>query len=487
MRKKLLWFTFTLLIILSGIYLSFRLTQTPKGLTVDEASIGYNAVLISRTLHDEAGRFLPIFPLTIDGQDWKQPVTMYSTALAFKIFGPSLLTLRSVSVAVGLVSLVLVVYLGSLLLGKTGGVLAGLLYLTAPMTLIHSHLAQENIMPIPFTLVWLLGVFLFTKKKKPWFLFLSGVSLGISIFSYKGMRAIVPIWAIITVLYIFLTTVKKINKKEILASVKYCLYFIVGILPFIAVIPWLNVHYAGAVFEPVNLETKTFYNFIYPYLSSFDPSALFIKGDSTPWHSTGMHGVFLLSTLPLLISGMVSASKKGKYWVFLLTAFFLAPLLFGQVGSVYRFSRLLIFVPFFAVFSAFGGISIFKSKFGKVFISLICLMFIFNFIDFTRYYWYQYPKTEQANFLIDSETSFKQLAKISHEKNLTPYIFVDDFKSEGEVGKFYNAAYFSEGLNFWKPGDVLPPKSIVMTFLKTQPGMSSLDVLDGDKYHFLVN
>ncbi|HSV94388.1 MAG TPA: glycosyltransferase family 39 protein [Spirochaetia bacterium] len=486
MKKTTIWSLAIIGFILSIFFLSYRLTQTPNGLTIDEASIGYNAVLLSKNLHDESGRFLPFFPLTINGHDWKQPITAYSTAIVFKIFGPSLENLRLVSVIVGLVSLFLVVYLGYQLLGVGGSFLSGLLFITTPMVLMHSHLAQENIMPVPFTMLWLISLFLFSKKNNSWFLFISGISLGLGLYSYKGMRAIIPVWTIITVIYIFLTNIKKLNKDEILVSFKYCLYFILGIFPFLAIIPWLNTHYAGAVFESSALQPKSFYTFIYPYLSSFDLSALFIKGDSTPWHSTGIYGVFLLSTLPLFLAGLVKATQKNKFWVFLLITFLVTPLLFGQVGSVYRFSRLLVFVPFFVLFSSLGLITIYQSKIGKFILPILSLLFIINFVDFTRYYWFQYPSVEQANFLTNTEDSYKKLAKIAKEKNLKPFVYVDNFNAEGEVGKFYEAAFFPNDLGRWKPGDKLPEGSVVMTLLQSQPNLNQI-AEPVDNYYFLSN
>jgi 4-amino-4-deoxy-L-arabinose transferase-like glycosyltransferase len=82
-------------------------------LTDDEAAFGYNAVLLSRTAHDESGRFLPFFVLSLDGQDWRQPVTQYYLTALFKIFSPSVFLLRFSSVLVAITSAVLL-YLLSL-------------------------------------------------------------------------------------------------------------------------------------------------------------------------------------------------------------------------------------------------------------------------------------------------------------------------------------------------------------------------------------
>ena len=83
-----------LVFILLCIFYSYRILQVPSGLTADEGAFAYNAVLLSRTLHDENGRFMPFFVLSLNGTDWRQPVTQYYLAALFKIFGASLFLLR---------------------------------------------------------------------------------------------------------------------------------------------------------------------------------------------------------------------------------------------------------------------------------------------------------------------------------------------------------------------------------------------------------
>ncbi|MDP3758135.1 MAG: hypothetical protein Q8Q86_00290, partial [Candidatus Daviesbacteria bacterium] len=81
------WFLFT-----------FRILDVPPGINGDEAVIGYNAALVARNGFDSNGKFLPLFTASAGSRDWKQPVTFYSTVLAFRIFGTTYFVLRAVSV-----------------------------------------------------------------------------------------------------------------------------------------------------------------------------------------------------------------------------------------------------------------------------------------------------------------------------------------------------------------------------------------------------
>lgn len=473
MKKIALILVAAVLLFLVGSFYSYRLVQDPPGLTIDEAAIGYNAVLIAKTGHDETGRFLPLFALTINGRDWKQPSSIYATAILFKFFGASVFNLRLISVLTALISFVLIVYLNYLLLGSRGAVVSGFLFLTVPTIMMHSHLGQENIMPVPFVCTWLIGILLFKKHGRWPYLLLAGLALGLSIYSYKGMRAIVPPLIGVTFLYLLSSW-----------DWKGVLIFLIGLSPFVMIMPWVNSHYAGALFDNQGFHQVRYYDFLYPYLSSFDLSALFIKGDNTPWHSTGFHGMFLISTLPLYLLGLTFAFRRhkfGYYWLFLLAGFFMTPFLFSQagpLGSVYRFSRLLVFVPYVVTFCTLGVLSLLKFRGGRWLVTVVAIMILFNFADFAKYYWFVYPVFRRGNFSQNVETSFKKLAVLSAEKSLTPYIFIDDYNAYSEDAHFFEAAYFNQKIHPWKPGEKLPAKALLMTKLVSQPGMTTLS-LDG--------
>lgn len=149
-----------------------------------------------------------------------------------------------------------------------------------------------------------------------------------------------------------------------------------------------------------DIKINSFYNFIYPYLSSFDPTFLFINGDQTPYHSTGIHGFFLISTLPLFLLGIFYSLSKDKNSKFLVTSFFLAPILYGTVNSVHRASRLMCLIPIYVLICA-NGIEYIKLKkfpYKKVVLTIYLFLILFNYFDFIQYYYSVYPKLTQNIF-----------------------------------------------------------------------------------------
>lgn len=96
-----------------------------------------------------------------------------------------------------LISLVLFFYFVWERFGKRQAIFTSLIFLTTPIIFIHSHMVLDNIMPVPFVILWLLFLSFWGKDKKPKYLFWAGVVLGVAFYTYKAMRAIVPVWIIL--------------------------------------------------------------------------------------------------------------------------------------------------------------------------------------------------------------------------------------------------------------------------------------------------
>ena len=111
-----------LVFVMAVFLFTFKILQVPPGVETDEGVIAHNAALISKTGRDQNGRFLPVFILSSDQLDWKQPVLIYLTAIYFKIFGTSLLVFKLVNVSLVLVSLGLMWILLKELFGDSGAV-----------------------------------------------------------------------------------------------------------------------------------------------------------------------------------------------------------------------------------------------------------------------------------------------------------------------------------------------------------------------------
>lgn len=457
-------------ILIGWVFLTFRLLEVPPGINGDEAVIGLNAALVSRTGYDINGRFLPLFTAYKDSYDWKQPITFYAEVLAFRLFGPSYFTLRAVSVIFALLGGILIFFLIKELLGKREAIFGTIIFTLTPIIIIQSHLALENIAPIPFITLWLLMLIKYYKRQLTKYLVISAISLGVSFYSYLGLRLIVPVLAALSLIYIYLAN-KSPNFKGVVSRL---LFFLLCLLPFLMLLLLVRKSYPGAILarsQPPNL--SSYWDLMLPYISSFDLSFLFILGDTTPYHSTGKHGMFLIATLPLLAIGIFKIAHKNNFVLnFILLTFFLSPILYGVTPSIHRGSRLLFFVPFCIIFICFGFNFLLAIKNKILWLLLISGMFVLialNAFDFVYYYWYKYPTLVKSEFAKPYHLVFERAYQLSKEKKSTVFI-QNNFRTDNLVAvDYFEQMYFPDKLKFWNEDESPPKKSIIIT---TDPSLS---------------
>ena len=482
MRLKRLFIGTLLLIFLASLY-SYKLLEVPTGLTSDEAAFGYNAVLIANTARDENGRLLPIFIRHSGTTDYHQPVTQYFIVFLFKIFGPSVFLLRFSSVLVALASVVLLYLLAEKVLDDGGRLVAILALIIAPQMMLQAHMGQENIMPVPFTILWLLSFWHYRHQRRIRWLIVAALALGLSFYTYKGMHAITPIWLILSLGWLILDYLKQRTKARDL------FIFSASIAPFFLAIPLLERLYPGAIFGGATVSFNNIYEFLQPYLSSFDLSYLFIRGDIVEIHSTGRHGMVLLATLPLVLTGIYQSLKsKDQFFKFILLALTLGPILYGLVGSSHRFSRLMALIPLFALFAGLGWQRLINisGRWVKFTALAILISLTLNYLDFIKFYWQTYPPLT-FSLLGDMQNyrDMERFAKLAKEKNLQPLIHQQIAQGGGVSIKFFQEVYFSRLLPVIPDGEAGSPGTILLTQRQVVPKMKEIPgkVID---YHVQV-
>lgn len=489
-------FTLVILIIfvvLSYFLFSFRLEEVPLGINGDEAVIAYNAALISKDGKDSEGRWYPVFTKVENSSDWKQPIMVYATVLVFKFLGISYFNLKLVSVLMAIISGLLIFFMAKELLGFKYGVVSLIIFLSIPIVMIQSHINIENIAPLPFITVWLWMLIRYAKFKRNRYLIIAGIMLGVSIYSYLGLRLVMPVLMVISMVFIFSLNVKKSFKGRIYPI----LLFIFGIVPFIAFLFSIKEDYPGAILASNRPQVfESYQQLILPFISSYDLSFLFIKGDSTPYHSTGKEGMFLLATLPLFILGLFKIAKELKpVYLLILAVFFLSPILYGLPGSIHRASRLLVLIPPFVLISVLGFQNIieFKARVKILLIGLVSTLIILNYSFFLKDYWFEYPNRVNQSFEKPVQKAYKKADEISKAENLRVLIHSDIPQRQPYAYSFFSMAYMPDRLQIWQESTDLPKRSILMVTeqilkrsinVKERPGVEIID--NGNMDIFLV-
>lgn len=416
---------------------SFRLLTIPPGLTQDEASIGYNALLISKTGTDENHKRLPLFVSTLDGSDWKQPSSIYTATIFFLLFGKTYLTFKLVNLVVAFLTGAILFELLKRELNFNSACLGFLVFMTTPIVLIHAHLSMENLFPALVTSAFLLLIYYFLDTGRTRWLFLAGVVQGIGLFAYYSMRLTAPATLIVsTVVLVWL------EKKKRVKSLKAATYLVAGFLPFLVLLYLSKFFYPGVLLNSAKIVSLDSYQqFLYPFLSSFDFSFLFLKGDSYIVHSTGSQGMFLVGALPFFIQGVYLAFKQKRLiFILALLIFITAPIGFGLVDSVYRASRLLIMVPPVVLMIALSLSQISKQRL----LLTICLALLtLNWIDFVKDYWFVYPRRIEYYFSRMTNEFIDQAKQTSQSQHKNLVISTYAAKKDSAVWKFFNLLEFN--------------------------------------------
>src|SRR3989344_6658242 len=110
MPKNLSFYILIVIICIAAVLRFYKLASVPPSLYWDEASLGYNAYSILKTLHDEHGKFLPLTNFAAFG-DYKPPGYIYATVPSIAIFGLNEFATRFPSAFFGVLTVILTYFL----------------------------------------------------------------------------------------------------------------------------------------------------------------------------------------------------------------------------------------------------------------------------------------------------------------------------------------------------------------------------------------
>ncbi|MDI6784335.1 MAG: glycosyltransferase family 39 protein, partial [bacterium] len=180
----------------------FLLHTYPPGLWYDEAINGLDALNIYQ------GKSYPIFFTTCDHP--REPFFLYFIALLYPFFGVSAFTLRLAAAIIGSITVIVFYYFIRSLFDNRIAILASFLLATAKWHLVFSRLSFRTILtPLLLILVCYFLFRAFQERKKIWYI-LTGVCLGIGMYTYLAFR-LVPLLVLIVVLYYWFTEGKFSN------------------------------------------------------------------------------------------------------------------------------------------------------------------------------------------------------------------------------------------------------------------------------------
>lgn len=193
--------------------ITYKVNEIPIPYHVDEASIVYDASCLIKYHLD---RHLYSFPVLFKsfGGAGQNALYIYLTAVFFKLFGISVLTLRLPAILLSLVSAAFFVLLVKKNYGNFASLISMFFFCILPFSIMHSRWGLESYLLFPMLIVSITVFFHAVRTKKNIYFFLSGISFGITLYSYGIAYMIVPILLGITVIYLF--WINQMNWKNII-------------------------------------------------------------------------------------------------------------------------------------------------------------------------------------------------------------------------------------------------------------------------------
>jgi len=345
-----------------------RLTQAPRYLARDEVGFARQAYTFATTGRDLDGHAFPLFfgePAYHVGRD---PLLIYADAVLLKVFPLSDVIVRLPTALFGVLDVLLMFAVARRLFRSDAlGATAAMLLALSPAHFMHSRLAVSLLLPLPFTLLWLLclTVFLDARSETAGRRALSGaaLSLGLGVYGYLASVLLMPVYLLCTVwIAAGKDTVRRI---AVIAGA-----FAIAVSPLVI---WelahptrfheMIVHYHpyAPQFGPLQgvKEMLSYFSLSVRtsnYWTNISPSLLFLDGDASLINSTRLAGVFLWPFALLFVAGLyqIATTSRSRFSTALLIGFATAPL--PQVLTVDVGIRRSLVLVVFAVLIAMYGV-----------------------------------------------------------------------------------------------------------------------------------
>ena len=292
----------------------WHLDSIPRGLYVDESSIGLNAASIAKTMHDEHGSFLPIYFEAFG--EYKNPIYVYTASLLFLLFGVSDFVLRATSFVfyfiflAGFAVLVRQLFPQNRLLLFYSIISAGFL----PWIFSLSRISFEVISQ-PAIIVWAIYFFIvaYTNVRRRFnatlHSFVAGSLIGLSVYAYSTSRVLS---------FCLLTIILAVYYNRVYW--RRHVYMVAGAL--LLLIPYIvfSISNPGALTHRFNLLTYIFDAqltiidklsiFFSNYLAYYDLGFLVVSGDPNLRHHAGLGGEVYIVVFVLFILGVWVISSR---------------------------------------------------------------------------------------------------------------------------------------------------------------------------------
>lgn len=467
MTKILLWFIFLFALFLRTV----NLDTIPVGIHGDEASIGYNAYSLLKTLRDQDGNFLP---LSFDQFGNFRAAGYQYVAIPFiAVFGLDSLAVRLPAALFGSLTVVVFYFFLRDFFGKKNIAFIGsFLMATLPWHINLSRASSEGVISSFFVL---LGTILLLKSiqlKTISFIFfsLSFLSFLISFFFYHAAGPFVILF--LPFVFFLSFRIHRPSKEKVIGSCIMYIALVLGFILFLTVgsgsarvsqVSLLNVpggtkevkHQQDEDGNQNPLITRFFHNKLYFYNKLFltfysehvSGNFLFLNNGNPIRYKMHWTGNLYMIQFPFLILGfsiLLSEGIKAKKYLYLIPIIWLliavipAALTWEDIPNVVRAN---LMIPALLMIIAFGMdevLQIIKAPMKKILIILVAIILLQNITIFFHNYfyhskthepWYRSAAVKELVFTVNnlSKQYDKVIMTTQGNNNFIFYLFYNKF------------------------------------------------------------
>lgn len=323
------------------------------GLVADEAATGYEAYSIMKTGRDMENRLLPFY-INRFGYASMEAIYLYLTIPFIYVFDLNAWAVRLPSALLGILTILNVYCLSKELFNRKVGLIATMLAAFSPWHFMFSRFGHEGAIVPFFTTLGIL--FLYRSLKSPTYLFVSSITLALSLYCYPNMKVYIPLLLMTFASFHMkpLVSLVKNEKKTLLIA---CFMFLaIALPPFIlAIQPEGMTRFNTVGIHPTEAPIRAFLSSYQKHLSV---DFLLLEGDSNLRHSLPHYGLVLPFCAPFLVLGIIYIIKnrdRNGFFIIgsLLLGFIPASLTSESIPHALRSSSAMLFIEIIAAFGIF--------------------------------------------------------------------------------------------------------------------------------------
>lgn len=347
-----------LLVVAGWLVYATRLGDVPVYVMHDEAQGALQAHSIATTGRDLSGRLFPLYFTEPEFPPGRDPALIYVTALGLTLLPFNEAGVRTPTAAIAVLNVVLTFAVGRRLFQSNamGLVAAGMLLLT-PIHFIRGRLLLSPLYSIPFILAWLWSFARFEEERAPKHLVKAAIWLGLGAYSYLAAVVMMPIYLLVTLTIgywrIGLSAVVKAAAAFAATLVPMVLWYVTH--------PERNSQIVSAYRLDASAESP-FARWLGLYWSFFDPSFLFVSGDSSLINSTREAGFFPLAFAILLPAGLYAVVRSRHPLALTIGIGFLTAPLVSIISGAIEMNRVMFAIPFGVLLAACGAHAMLRAR-----------------------------------------------------------------------------------------------------------------------------